>query len=229
MGYERKYSDNQGTYFFTPAWTYYMSDGSNGLPKMGLYYKFAPKVDGYLTIQIWANKGNRRTFFVDGETMQAMPYEVEGYINGQNEKVWDAEKGDSVSVKKWLTNDEIQALHDAAGKTDPEDAYIIGAGGQPFWGNINVKVEAGKTYWLFQHSSQVGFQGYKFLTTGGPAGLKGDANDDTVVDVADITTIAAYILGTPVPVFNLDNADVNSDGSIDVSDITGVAGIILGN
>ncbi|MDO5447406.1 MAG: dockerin type I domain-containing protein [Prevotellaceae bacterium] len=229
MGYARKYSENQGTYFFTPDWTYYMSDGSNGLPQMGLYYKFAPKVDGYLSIQIWANKGNRRTFFVDDKTMKAMPYEVEGYINGQNEKVWDAEKGDSVSVKKWLTNEDIQALHDAAGKTDPEDAYIIGAGNQPFWGNLNVKVEGGKVYWLFQHSSQVGFQGYRFLTTGSPVGLKGDANDDTVVDVADITTIAAYILGNSVPVFNADNADANNDGSIDVSDITTVAGMILGN
>lgn len=58
--------------------------------------------------------------------------------------------------------------------------------------------------------------------------LSGDANEDGVVDVADITTIASYILGnTPSP-FNKDNADANGDGTIDVADITTTAGIILG-
>lgn len=60
------------------------------------------------------------------------------------------------------------------------------------------------------------------------AGLKGDANNDGTVDVADITTIATYILQGSATPFNFDNADVNSDGNIDVSDITGTASIILG-
>ena len=60
-----------------------------------------------------------------------------------------------------------------------------------------------------------------------PAALLGDANDDSVVDVADITAIASHILGnTPSP-FNLKNADTNADGTIDVADITATAGIIL--
>ena len=231
MGYEKKYSENQGTYSFVPAWTYYMSDGSNGLPKMGLYYKFAVAKDGVLKLDVWANKGNRRTFVVDDETMKALPYECEGYINGQNEKIWDPTakegEGDSVSVKRWLSNAEIQALHDAAGKTDPEDAYIIGAGNQPFWGTISFPVQAGKTYWVFQHSSQIGFRGFE-LAAGG-AVLKGDANGDGQVNVNDITVIAAYILGNNPEGFVFDNADANGDGQINVNDITATASIILGN
>ena len=61
-----------------------------------------------------------------------------------------------------------------------------------------------------------------------PGGLKGDANNDGVVDVADITAIAAHILGATPETWNADNADANADGSIDVADITFVAGIILG-
>lgn len=61
-----------------------------------------------------------------------------------------------------------------------------------------------------------------------PKGKKGDANEDGAVDVSDITTIAAYILGQNPSPFNAGNADVNSDNSIDVSDITATAGIILG-
>lgn len=61
-----------------------------------------------------------------------------------------------------------------------------------------------------------------------PMGKKGDANEDGTVDVSDITTIAAYILGQNPSPFNAGNADVNSDNSIDVSDITATAGMILG-
>lgn len=61
------------------------------------------------------------------------------------------------------------------------------------------------------------------------AGVKGDADDDGVVTVADITTIAAYILGKNPEKFNFNNADVDDDGEITVSDITGTAGIILTN
>ena len=57
--------------------------------------------------------------------------------------------------------------------------------------------------------------------------LKGDANGDCNVDVADITTVAAYILGNELPAFKFYNADVNDDGEIDVADITGIASMIL--
>ena len=58
--------------------------------------------------------------------------------------------------------------------------------------------------------------------------LKGDADDDGAVTVADITTIAAFILGNNPEKFNFTNADVDGDGAITVADITGTAGIILG-
>ena len=58
--------------------------------------------------------------------------------------------------------------------------------------------------------------------------LLGDADEDGSVTVADITTIAAYILGKTPEMFNFTNADVDADGAITVADITGTAGIILG-
>lgn len=57
----------------------------------------------------------------------------------------------------------------------------------------------------------------------------GDANEDGVVDVADITAIASFILGNEPEVFNMVAADANEDGDIDVADITTVANIILQN
>lgn len=58
--------------------------------------------------------------------------------------------------------------------------------------------------------------------------LKGDANADGVVDVADVVAIANYVLDRPASNFNNGAADVNGDGSIDVVDATTVIDIILG-
>ncbi|MDO5446589.1 MAG: dockerin type I domain-containing protein [Prevotellaceae bacterium] len=58
--------------------------------------------------------------------------------------------------------------------------------------------------------------------------LLGDANCDNAIDVADISTIAAFILGLSPNPWNLANADIDKDGEITVTDITGLAAIILG-
>ena len=55
----------------------------------------------------------------------------------------------------------------------------------------------------------------------------GDANGDLTVNVLDITTIVAYMLGQDPEPFLFDAADVNYDGSINVLDIIGVINIIL--
>jgi len=56
------------------------------------------------------------------------------------------------------------------------DPYIIAGGNQAFWGWITFDVEAGESYWLFQHSSQVGFGGYEF-TFDNAAGIEDLASD----------------------------------------------------
>ena len=141
---------------------FYVTDGSHGLPISGLYYKFTPKTNGKLKMGVWMNKGNRRLFVVPSDTKQAIDYEVEGYINGQNE-TYTKEDGTEGSRKKYLTNDEIRALG-----TDP---YVMGAGNQPFWGYVTVGLEAGKDYYIFSQNAQVGFQGFEF-TTGGDTAVR---------------------------------------------------------
>ena len=55
-----------------------------------------------------------------------------------------------------MSNEEIRALG------SEEKPWVIGAGNQPFWGNVVIDAKAGKTYWLFQGNSQIGFQSYTF-------------------------------------------------------------------
>ena len=64
-------------------------------------------------------------------------------------------------------------------------------------------------------------------------GIRGDANMDDSIDVADITSVADYILNADpsddddTQSVNTITADANKDGIIDVADITAIASMIL--
>lgn len=175
MGVEEIVRDGEPTGEYRATYVYYgPEDGGNyknEMPVQGLYYKFTPKVNGTLKLQVWSNKGNRNTYVVEESSKQPVAYTAEGYINGQNEPKEAVVNGETVTynAKKYLSAAEIQEIHAAAKVVDGVDTapYVIGAGNQAFWGYLFVEVEAGKTYWLFQDSSQIGFGGYEFTFEGG--------------------------------------------------------------
>ena len=107
---------------------------------------------------------------------------------------------------------DLQNMKDKNGnKIDPSHIYIAGIwtyGGKPVYIKEVFLSNDGRTPAI-------------------PYDIPGDANNDGKVDVADITAIAAYILGKNPNPFVEKNADANGDGTIDVADITTVAGIIL--
>ena len=49
--------------------------------------------------------------------------------------------------------------------------------------------------------------------------IKGDADNDGVVNVNDVMTIVNYILGATPAIFNFENADTNKDGEINILDV----------
>ncbi len=62
-----------------------------------------------------------------------------------------------------------------------------------------------------------------------PALTPGDANDDGVVSIADVTAVVGHILGQPVGYFNTKAADVNQSGSVTIADAKIIVEILLGN
>lgn len=164
---EEVLDNDQRTGHYRGKYTTYLPDGSNGMPVTGVYYKFQPKASGLLKVQVWANKGNQNTFVVEESSKLPVAYKAEGYINGQTE-----EDPAGKNMMRYLSNDDIVALHTAAKVTDGVDSapYVIGAGNQPFFGYITFSVEQGKKYWMFQDKSQIGFGGYEF-TVGGTDGI----------------------------------------------------------
>ncbi|MBQ9355805.1 MAG: hypothetical protein IJT98_00720 [Prevotella sp.] len=167
-------------------YVFYEPDGSVGMPITGLYYKFTASAQGAFKVAVWANKGDRKTFVVNANTMQAERLYASGYINGVN---------DEAGKKKLLTVEQVDSVHHlyiwgdyekklAAGKGEDqtqeefdaqieqlkaqceaneiERQYVIGNGNQNFWGWLTFDVEPGEEYWVFQHSSQIGFGGFEF-------------------------------------------------------------------
>ena len=56
--------------------------------------------------------------------------------------------------------------------------------------------------------------------------LLGDVNNDGMVNIADVTSLIDYLLGSGSNI-NLKNADVNQDGSINIADVTALIDMLL--
>lgn len=61
------------------------------------------------------------------------------------------------------------------------------------------------------------------------AGMPGDVNGDGAVNVLDIVTTTAFIMGQNPQPFIFANADINGDGNVNILDIVGIVNIILGS
>ena len=170
-------------------YVYYEPDGSVGMPITGLYYKFTASVQGAFKVKVWANKGNRKTFVVNANTKKAERLYASGYINGVNDesgkkKLLSVEQVDSVHNEyvyaKYLTairaneaallagepakwsQEQLDSIHAEEEPIAIERQFVIGNGNQNFWGWLTFDVEPGEEYWVFQHSSQIGFGGFEF-------------------------------------------------------------------
>ena len=165
-------------------YVYYEPDGSKGMPLTGLYYKFTATAKGAFKVKVWANKGNRKTFVVNASNMKAEKLYASGYINGVNDadgkkRLLTVEQVDSVhnlyiydAYNKMLkaneetpgtyTDEQLAEKKAECDKMAIERQYVIGNGNQNFWGWLTFDIEAGEEYWVFQHSSQIGFGGFEF-------------------------------------------------------------------
>ena len=61
-----------------------------------------------------------------------------------------------------------------------------------------------------------------------PAVLLGDADDDGIVSIFDVTKIQRYLSGVPVPKFNAAAADVDGDDEVTIRDATFIQRAIAG-
>ena len=54
-----------------------------------------------------------------------------------------------------------------------------------------------------------------------------DVNDDSEIDITDVTALIDHLLGGDVEPFNSRNADVNNSGNVDIADVTALIDWLL--
>ena len=224
------YSEDKGEDVIRPYYTYIKyEDGETGIPAFGLYYKFSPSKAGKLKVQVWVNKGNRKTVIVKGSTGAPMTYgtdyQFEGYVNGQRAnyetQAIDPETGEPMvdnqgnpvydQYQIFFSAEEMyQRWVDAGSKQ-----FVLDAGNQALWGWLTFDVAAGETYYLFQLSSQLGFGGFEFEGEKYEAAPNGELAPEfaTVVDAS--TSIANNVgtTGKSVVSFQTASMQVEAVGS----------------
>lgn len=185
-------TDGYPTGMYRPNWekSYYVPDGSAGLPKNGTYITLTPKVAGTLKVTVWINKGSRDVYVVKASDAKALALGTEviasGYINGQNNDVEDGNP---------LKGYPMFQENIAAKGTEDNDAYVVGVGNQAYWGYLTFAANANETYYIFNKNTQIGFGGFEF--TAGSTGIN------------DVTVNAG--LDKNAPIYNLAGQRVGKD------------------
>ena len=93
---------------------------------------------------------------------------------------------------------------------------------------VQPTIEEGKTYdvigavTIYKNKVQL----YIISVTEAAAGLRGDVNNDKVVNISDVTVLIDYLLN-PATVINEANANVNLDEAINISDVTVLIDFLL--
>ena len=224
------YSEDKGDDVIRPYYTYIdYVNGETGIPAYGLYYKFTPSKAGKLKVQVWVNKGNRKTVIVKGSTGAPMTYgtdyQFEGYVNGQTKPtttpVIDEQTGEQkidndqnpvwvMELIRFSAEEMYQRWVDAGSKQ-----FVLDAGNQPLWGWLTFDVAAGETYYLFQLSSQLGFGGFEFEGEKYEAAPNGELASEfaTVVDASTSIANNAGTTGKSVVSFQTASMQVEAVGS----------------
>ncbi len=164
------------------------------------------------------NKAKSNTFNIDP---------VNQYYNATNKN--DAEILVDAYHSQWtavldFANGKQYLIGKVGSKTifsDPVDMNVTGAPATfKIAGSIGKNKYPGRRSWF----DNLKIQKLEIAPSGG---LKGDANNDGRVSIADVTTIAAYLLGDTPESFSPENADANGDGRISIADVTTVATMLL--
>ena len=60
-----------------------------------------------------------------------------------------------------------------------------------------------------------------------PTFLRGDVNDNGLVDITDVTALIDYVLGGDASAINMDAADCDEDGFVNITDVTALIDYVL--
>ena len=176
---------------------------------MLVYHIDYPRSDVNMTDNPNNTKGHPRVTVVPADSLLISGYQMKGQSYGGN-----------YSQQEYLSSLAGDPFPGSSNTTQLTDGQLL-----PGYLFYNGTETTGYSLKNIREDAEAGTVTFNFIVKSKP--LKGDANSDGTVDVADVVAIVNKILELPTDDFNEMAADVNGDGTIDVGDVVSLVNIIL--
>ncbi len=176
---------------------------------MLVYHIDYPRSDVNMTDNPNNTKGHPRVTVVPADSLLISGYQMKGQSYGGN-----------YSQQEYLSSLAGDPFPGSSNTTQLTDGQLL-----PGYLFYNGTETTGYSLKNIREDVEAGTVTFNFIVKSKP--LKGDANSDGTVDVADVVAIVNKILELPTDDFNEMAADVNGDGTIDVGDVVSLVNIIL--
>ncbi len=164
---------------------------------------------------------------VDGDNFAAttIPVPDKGNCNGTFPLIWDGkELMVYPTAPNYLDGFAVAEVNAAEPLVSIQPTAAANANGyQANW--LNAEVIDNRNVLIYQYYPGGHITLWKLTKRGG--NLRGDANDDGDVNIADVTALIDYLLSGSNDGINLDNADCNQDSDVNIGDVTALIDFLL--
>ena len=239
--FDQLWADNSGQYYDQTSlvnW-YIAAEILGGYKPISDFYAY--KADAAATLSfgpLWDNESSYdNTASIDMMALMA-DKDTEGSYNGMAYQItdgawadklaelWQQEWFKSAVLARWnevkgtlesALTAKVAALKDEAAQTFTlnYDTFVASDGAAKAAATLDEAATQISNYL----EARFGYLDVKFAELAASAALKGDVNNDGLIDINDVMALVSYICGETPEVFNIDAAYVNSDEEIDINDV----------
>ena len=205
----------------------FLASCDNVAPNSGTVLNYYTDLDGNDAI-LYVNRSSslkKLAFTGDGFTATTIALPNKGNCNGAFPFIWDGMElvvyptpgnyRDGFAVAQVNADEPLVSV--------PQTASADANSYQANW--LNAEVIDSRHVNIYQYYPGGHITLWRLTKQGGL--LRGDADDDGTVTIADVTTIIDYILSGDNNGINLDNADCDQDGTTGIADVTTIIDYIL--
>ena len=205
----------------------YLANCDGVAANSGTVLNYYTDLDGNDAI-LYVNRSSAlKKLAVDGDNFAAttIPVPDKGNCNGTFPLIWDGkELMVYPTAPNYLDGFAVAEVNAAEPLVSIQPTAAANANGyQANW--LNAEVIDNRNVLIYQYYPGGHITLWKLTKRG--SNLRGDANDDGDVNIADVTALIDYLLSGSTDGINLDNADCNQDSDVNIGDVTALIDFLL--
>ena len=205
----------------------YLANCDGVAANSGTVLNYYTDLDGNDAI-LYVNRSSAlKKLAVDGDNFAAtiIPVPDKGNCNGTFPLIWDGkELMVYPTAPNYLDGFAVAEVNAAKPLVSIQPTAAANANGyQANW--LNAEVIDNRNVLIYQYYPGGHITLWKLTKRGD--NLRGDANDDGDVNIADVTALIDYLLSGSNDGINLDNADCNQDSDVNIGDVTALIDFLL--